>query len=108
MVSFTSAAVVITGFEFAKKDDIFLANSFAPPRCPDNALITKLALSSMTSTAGSVFLFTTTGAISLITAPRENIHINASYFLNSEATMSPVCSLNHIISFLESSCLAGT
>jgi uncharacterized membrane protein len=77
MVSFTSAAVVITGFEL-RYDAINRVNALAPPRCPDNVLITKFALSSITRTAGSVFLSTRKGAIILITAPSENIHINAS------------------------------
>ena len=81
IVLLTSAAVVIIGVE-----PIFSAisfdNSFAPPKCPDKTLITKFALSSITITAGSVFLSLMCGASNLITAPNENKQIIPSLFLN--------------------------
>jgi hypothetical protein len=77
MVSLTSAAVVITGCA-PRNEATNLASAFAPPRCPESALMTLFALSSITSTAGSLFLSMRCGATILITAPRENIQINAS------------------------------
>src|SRR3990167_2271838 len=73
-------------------------NSFAPPKCPDNTLITKLVLSSITITAGSVFLSFRYGAINLITAPKENKQINALLFLKSSTIFSDVDSEYQIIS----------
>ena len=80
MVLFTSAAVVITGIEF-RKAAIYLDNELAPPKCPERVLITNVALSSITKTAGSVFLSLRSCEISLITAPKEKIQIKASYDL---------------------------
>ncbi len=95
MVLFTSAAVVTTGVA-----PIFLAissvSSFAPPRWPDKAEITKLALSSITITAGSVFLSLRNGETSLITAPRENRQTRPSNLSKSSATLTEVCSSYHV------------
>ncbi len=43
--------------------------------------ITKFALSSITKTAGSVFLSTRRFEINRITAPKEKMHIRASFVL---------------------------
>ena len=76
---------------------IFSVSSFAPPICPDKTLITKFVLSSITITAGSVFLSFRCGAINRITAPRENRHIIASLFLKSSIIFSDVGSEYHVI-----------
>ena len=78
---FTSAAVVITGVAFIFSA-ISFESSFAPPKCPDKTLMTKFALSSITITAGSVFLSLICGASNLITAPKENKQIIPSFALN--------------------------
>ncbi len=61
---------------------ILFESSFAPPKCPDNTLITKFALSSITITAGSVFLSLICGASNLMTAPNENKQTMPSLLLN--------------------------
>src|SRR5574338_52795 len=91
IVLFTSAAVVMTGVApsvFA----ISSVSSFAPPKCPDKTEMTKLALSSITIIAGSVFLSFRYGATSLITAPNEKRHTNPSYSPKSLAILCDVCS----------------
>src|SRR5574338_68682 len=101
IVLFTSAAVVMTGVE-----PNFLAissvSSFAPPKCPDNTEMTKLALSSITIIAGSVFLSFRYGATSLIAAPNEKRHTNPSYSPKSSAILSDVCSSYQIAETVES------
>ncbi len=96
IVLFTSAAVVITGREF-RKLDTYLDKALAPPKWPDKVLITKVALSSITNTAGSVFLSTRSFEINLITAPKEKIQIKASYEWNRSSIFFWVDSLNQII-----------
>ena len=91
---FTSAAVVITGVApmfFA----ISFESSFAPPKCPDKTLITKFALSSITITAGYVYLSLICGANNLITAPNENKQITPSLFLKSSTIFPLVDSSYH-------------
>src|SRR4029079_19283493 len=74
------------------------------PKCPDNALITKLALSSITSTAGSFFLSDSSGDMSRITAPNEKIQIRASWVLKTLDTRLEALSSNHVTSPCESLC----
>ena len=76
---------------------ISCVSSFAPPICPDNTLITKFVLSSITITAGSVFLSFRCGAINRITAPKENRQIKPSLFLKSSTIFSDVGSEYHVI-----------
>ncbi len=106
MVLLTSAAVVITGVA-PNFSAISSAREFAPPRWPDKVLITKFVLSSITITAGSDFLSYICGAISLITAPRENKQISASFVLKSSAILFPLGSEYHCISELLSENFEG-
>ena len=96
IVLFTSAAVVITG-KASNFSAISTVSSLAPPICPDKTLITKFVLSSITITAGSIFLSFKYGAINLITAPNEKIQINALLFLKSSTIFSVVGSEYHVI-----------
>ena len=93
---FISAAVVITG-DAPSFSEISLVSLLAPPICPDKTLITKFILSSITITAGSVFLSFKYGAINLITAPNEKIQIKALLFLKSSMIFSVVGSEYHVI-----------
>ena len=70
--------VVITGVALINLD-IFLVNSFAPPKWPDNVDITKFPLSSMFKTAGSDTFDSINGAMDLIKIPDAIIAIIASY-----------------------------
>ena len=81
----TSVAVVITGFALIAAAT-FRVNSFAPPTCPLNRLITFCPRSSITITAGSLNLLTTCGAITLTAIPAAQINISASNFLKMSAT----------------------
>ena len=63
----------------------------------DKTLMTKFVLSSMTITAGSVFLSFKCGAINLITAPNEKRQINALLFLKRSTIFSDVGSEYHVI-----------
>ena len=56
-----------------------------------------LAVSSITTTAGSVFLSFRLGVIKRITAPNEKIHIKASYLLKSSLTLAVVESSNQFM-----------
>ncbi len=74
---------------------------------PDKTLITKFVLSSITITAGSVFLSFKWGAINLITAPKEKRQINASEFLKSSIILSVVGSEYHTMSLFSFDNLTG-
>ena len=93
---FTSAAVVITAVP-PSFSAISSVSSFAPPICPDKTLITNLALSSMTNTAGSIFLSLMYGEIKRTTAPNEKIQTSASLVLKSSAILLDVGSEYHSI-----------
>jgi hypothetical protein len=94
---------VITGVEFSISATD-LVNELAPPRCPDRALITKFALSSITITAGSVFLSFNRFDIKRITAPNEKMQIMLSYSLKISSIMIFVFFSNQIIPSEESLC----
>ena len=96
MVPFTSAAVVITG-RAPSLPAMSRVSSFAPPMCPDSTLMTKFLISSITITAGSVFLSLRWGAISLIVAPSENRHTSPSLCANSLDATADVCSAYQVI-----------
>jgi len=106
MVLFTSAAVVITGVAPSLSAMSFVS-LFAPPRCPESVLITNLALSSITITAGSVFLSFRCGEINLITAPYENKQTSASFDLNNSTIFVDVLSLYQLMLVLPSENLLG-
>ena len=97
---FTSAAVVITGVA-PILSAISFESSFAPPKWPDKTLITKFALSSITITAGSVFLSLICGANNRITAPNENKQITPSLFLKS-STIFPLVESSYQLIFSSS------
>ena len=65
-----SVAVVITGVAF-KLSAIFRASALAPPMWPDSSGITKVPNSSTQTTAGSVRLSWTKGAIFRTAMPQE-------------------------------------
>ena len=65
---FTSVEVVITGVA-SIKSAILYVSLFAPPKWPDKVEMTKLPLSSMFKTAGSVTLDSIRGAMDLIRIP---------------------------------------
>ena len=77
-LSLTSVEVVMTGVAPISFEILFV-KSFAPPRWPESVDITKLALSSMFTIAGSVSLDLTKGAIDLISIPEAMIATMASY-----------------------------
>ena len=72
-----SVAVVIIGVA-PSAPPIYSANSLAPPTCPESRDITYLPSSSITSTAGSLNLSFTYGAILLIAIPVAPTKIIAS------------------------------
>ena len=82
-----SVAVVITAVacSFAA---ISSASAFAPPRCPERIGITNRPVSSATSTAGSVALLFTCGAIARTAMPAAPTKRSASESANRAAVQS--------------------
>ena len=72
-----SVAVVMTG-SASRILAASSASALAPPRCPDRREITNFPCSSMTRTAGSVFLSCTNGAMLRTAIPQAPIKISAS------------------------------
>ena len=75
----------MTGVE-SRMDDMYCVRSFAPPIWPESKLITKLALSSTRSTAGSDSLDSTCEAIALIMIPDAIMPMIQSHLSNVSST----------------------
>ena len=75
--SLMSVAVVITGVAPSAFESVS-ASAFDPPRCPESSGIANVPFSSSTSTAGSVFLSLTHGAIARTAMPLAQTKISAS------------------------------
>ena len=80
-----SVAVVITATPLVNVA-IFSAKSFAPPICPDKIGIAKSPFSSTTTTAGSLALSLTYGAIERTAIPHAPTNTIALYFLKISLT----------------------
>ena len=79
---YPSVAVVMTAAACSAAASA-CASAFAPPMCPERIGMTKRARSSITSTAGSVFLLRTKGAISRTAMPHAPMKMSAPQRENS-------------------------